>query len=102
MKDYKIIMKLFSFLSHILDYIYYRKCYICSKCCTDISICQNCWDKIFSNLSFQKAKKFGTVLYSAALYEGDIVKIIRALNYHKKREFEKVLQNPNVFAFKRY
>ena len=86
-------MKFLAFLSHLLDYIYYRRCYICSKKCVDISLCAECIDKIFSNLAFMKSNKFGLEIYSGAIYEAELLKIIRALKYHKKAEFEKILSD---------
>ena len=86
-------MKILAFLSKILDYIYYRKCYICSKKCCEISLCNECIDKIFSDLSFLKSDKFGLEIYSGAIYETELLKIIRALKYHRKAEFEKILSD---------
>ena len=102
MKDYKYIMKFLALLSHLLDYIYYRKCYICSKKCLDISLCENCSDKIFSNLSFLKSNKFGLEIYSGAIYETELLKIIRALKYHKKAEFEKILADIIIKTVKNF
>lgn len=86
-------MNILSFFSKLLDYIYYRKCYICAKKCCDISICEECLDKIYSNLSFNKTTKANISIYSGAIYEGELLKIIRALKYHKKKEFSKVLSD---------
>ncbi len=102
MKDYKYIMKFLAFLSHLLDYIYYRKCYICSEKCLDISLCEYCSDKIFSNLSFLKSNKFGLEIYSGAIYETELLKIIRALKYHKKAEFEKILADIIIKTVKNF
>ena len=84
-------MKFLSFLSNLLDYIFYRKCYICSKKCVEISLCNDCKDKIFSNLSFYKTQRFGIDIYVGGIYEQELLKIIRALKYHKKQEFEEIL-----------
>ena len=95
-------MNLLSFISKILDYIYYRKCYICSKKCLEISICEDCLDKIFSDLLFCKTTRFGVDIYTATIYETEILKIIRALKYHKKREFEKLLSDIIIKTIKNY
>ncbi|MCR4881348.1 MAG: hypothetical protein K6A44_05285 [bacterium] len=95
-------MKLLSFFSKLLDYIYYRKCYLCSKKCTDISICPDCTDKIFSDISYCKTKKFGVEIFSGAIYETEILKIIRALKYHKKQEFEKILSDVILKTIENY
>lgn len=95
-------MKILSFLAKLLDYIYYRKCYLCSKKCVDISICPDCLDKIFSNISFNKTQKFGIEIYSGMIYETEILKIIRALKYHKKQEFEKILSDIIIKTVKNY
>ena len=84
-------MNLISFLSRILDYIYYRKCYICAKKCSDISLCNDCLDEIYSELNFREVKKFNTKIYIGATYEKNLLKIIRAFKYHKKSEFKEVL-----------
>ncbi len=102
MKDYKIIMKLISFFTKILDFIYYKKCYLCSKKCIDISLCEECLEKIEEKLNFHHAKKFGTEIYSGSTYEGELLKIIRALKYHKKREFEKVLTDILIKTVEHY
>ena len=94
-----IFAKIFS---KILDFIYYRKCYICSQKCYDISLCKDCLDKISSNLSFHHAQKFNTNIFCATAYENEIVKIIRALKYHKKREFEKILTEIICQTIKHY
>ena len=95
-------MKLKSFLNKILDFLYYRKCYLCSKKCLDISICKECLDNIFSDINFNKIQKFNTIIYSGMLYEGDIVKIIRALKYHKKSEFAEILAEIIIKTIENY
>lgn len=95
-------MKILEFLSQILDYIYYRKCYICSKKCCEISLCDECIDKIFSDLSFFKSDKFGLEIYTGAIYETELLKIIRALKYHKKSEFEKILSDIIIKTIKNF
>ena len=84
-------MKLFSFFAKILDYVYWRKCYICSKKCSEISLCNNCIEEMYSNLKFHKAMKFKTIIYCGAPYENIFLKIIRALKYHQKSEFKSIL-----------
>ncbi len=84
-------MNLSLILDKILDLLYYRTCYICSKKCIDISLCEDCRNKIMSGLKFHKAYKFDTKIYSGSPYENELLKIIRALKYHKKKEFKKIL-----------
>lgn len=95
-------MNLSGILSKILDFLYYRTCYICSKKCEDISLCEDCLDKIYSNMKFRKANKFGTTIFSAAPYENELLKIIRALKYHKKKEFKKILADLIISAIENY
>lgn len=95
-------MKLSQFLSNLLDYIFYRKCYICSKKCFEISLCNDCIDNIFSNLSFYNTKKLGVEVYAGGIYAEELLKIIRALKYHKKSEFEKILADIIVKTIKNY
>ena len=89
-------------LSKILDILYYRSCYICSKKCSEISICEDCLDKINSNLKFHKVSKFNTTVYCGAVYEDELLKIIRALKYHKKQEFKKILSDIIISTIKNY
>jgi len=84
-------MSIISFIEKILDYIYYRKCYICGKKCSDISLCLECKEALFSDLKFHKAEKFNTKIYSATAYENNFLKIIRALKYHQKKEFKNII-----------
>lgn len=87
----KYIMKLKSFLEKILDFIYYRRCYICGKKCIDIFLCKDCLDNIYSNLKFTKAEKFGTTIYCGTPYESEVLKVIRGLKYHQKEDFSQIL-----------
>ena len=86
-------MNFLSFISKILDYIYYRKCYLCSKKCVYISVCKECLQDIYDNFSFQKNIVSGLTVYTGAVYEENLLKIIRALKYHKKREFAVILSD---------
>ena len=89
----QIFMKFLSFISHLLDYIYYRKCYLCAKKCTGSSICPECLQAIYDNFSFQRNKVAGLDIYTGAVYEENLLKIIRALKYHKKRDFAIILSD---------
>jgi len=95
-------MNLPEIIAKILDFLYYRTCYICAKKCADISLCEDCLDKIYSNMKFRKANKFGTTIFSAAPYENELLKIIRALKYHKKKEFKKVLADLIISIIENY
>jgi len=85
-----------------LDYIYYRKCYLCGAKCSDISICKNCQDALYSDLKFHHANKFGTKIYTGAAYENDFLKIIRALKYHRKSEFKTILSEILIKTVEHY
>lgn len=91
MKDYKIIMNLSSFFSRLLDYLYYRKCYLCSKKCSDFPICPNCYEKVKDSFDIKAFEKNNVKIFMGAVYENELLKIIRAFKYHKKREFDKLL-----------
>jgi len=84
-------MKISEFFSKILDLIYYRRCYICSKKCNDMFLCEDCKEKIFANLKFHKVTRFNTTIYCGAAYENELLKIIRGFKYHRKSDFRKIL-----------
>lgn len=83
----KILTKLFS----ILDYLYYKKCYLCGKKTFNGIICDTCFLNICEELEFEKNKYLGIEIYSAAVYAKNFQKIIRAIKYHKKCDFDKIL-----------
>ena len=56
-----------------------------------MSLCPNCIDKIYEELNFHKIEKFNTKIYTGAIYENELLKIIRAFKYHKKQEFAEIL-----------
>ncbi|MDD3593227.1 MAG: ComF family protein [Candidatus Gastranaerophilales bacterium] len=80
-----------NFFTKLLAYIYKRKCYTCAKTFSCDIICPDCKDKVIQNLSFGSLKKQGINIYYAAAYRDEIKKIIRAIKYHKKREFAPIL-----------
>ena len=83
----KILTKLFS----LLDYIYYKKCYLCGKKALNSIVCDTCFLNICEELEFEKNKYKNIEIYSAAVYSKNFQKIIRAIKYHKKSEFAKIL-----------
>lgn len=98
----KFIMRIRLFIDTILDFLYYRRCYICAKKCIDMFLCKECIDKIFSNLSFCKIEKFGTIIYTGAPYEKELLKVIRGLKYHRKEDFAQILANIIIKTIENY
>ena len=83
----KILTKLFA----LLDYIYYKKCYLCGKKAFENIVCDSCFLNICEELEFKKTKYRNIEIYSAGLYADNLQKLIRAIKYHKKSEFSYAL-----------
>lgn len=88
---YELFTIMINFFTKILDYIYKRRCYICTKALSNDIICPNCKDKVFQGLLFGTIKKQNITIHYASVYKDEIKKIIRAIKYHKKREFAPIL-----------
>ena len=95
-------MQISEIFSKILDLIYYRKCYICSKKCNDMFLCEDCKEKIFANLKFHKVNRFNTTIYCGAAYENELLKVIRGFKYHRKSDFRKILADIIIETVKNY
>lgn len=80
-------MDLFAFvqkLSHLLDWIYKKKCYFCHSSKDCVKMCQKCYD----SLEFLNYDEFifldGVPVYCAGLYEKNLQKLIRGVKYHNQ------------------
>ncbi|MCQ2957522.1 MAG: hypothetical protein MJ180_01315 [Candidatus Gastranaerophilales bacterium] len=65
-------------------------------------LCEDCREKIFSNLKFHEVKKFGTTIYCGAAYENELLKVIRGFKYHKKSDFRKILSDIIIKTVENY
>lgn len=74
------------FTKKLLDYIYKKKCYFCSRSKENIKFCHECYEKI-SFLPFKKLDEIlNTDVYSCCFYKGIIQKLIRGVKYHRQEE----------------
>ncbi|OGI03456.1 MAG: hypothetical protein A2Y25_10690 [Candidatus Melainabacteria bacterium GWF2_37_15] len=74
------------FFGNILDYFFYKKCYLCGNKAEFGSLCGNCFEKIKAK-SFKKTKNIkGVPIYGYFSYEGELKKLIRGIKYHDKRD----------------
>ena len=96
------MIKILTKLSYLLDYIYYKKCYLCGKKALNGVICDNCFLNICEELEFEKNKYKGIEIYSAAFYTKNFQKIIRAIKYHKKSEFAKIFAEALFRLYKNF
>lgn len=73
-------------LSSLLDLIYRKKCYFCSSSKTSLKMCPKCYETLtYSNFLPHKII-FGVNIYSCAVYEKNLQKLIRGIKYHKQKE----------------
>ncbi|MBR1424250.1 ComF family protein [bacterium] len=74
------------FLLELLDWIYKKKCYFCSKSYESVCMCSKCYDSL-DFLPIQVNRKFNNVkIYCAGVYSKNLQKLIRGLKYHGKRD----------------
>lgn len=73
-------------LSELADWIYRKRCYICSKSYENRKLCSKCYEKIEFLPACVSRIVSSTNVYCACEYKAEIQKIIRGLKYHKKRE----------------
>lgn len=75
-----------NFLNSLLDWIYKKKCYICSSSKESLKMCSSCFDEL-DYLEFEKSRQiFESDVYCAGKYEGVLQKLIRGIKYHNQRE----------------
>ena len=74
-------------LSQLLDWLFPRRCYCCRKT-SQTSICKNCLSsiKILEPIPIKIINN--TKIYSSTVYGGITKKLIRAIKYHQKQEFD--------------
>ena len=74
------------FFSSLLDLIYRKKCYFCSKSKYSLKMCPNCYEKLeFNDFEINRTLK-GVSVYCAGIYTKELQKLIRGLKYHKQRD----------------
>ncbi len=74
------------FLAQLLDLIYKKRCYFCSKSQENSKMCSSCYEKV-NFLPCKILKKIEkSPVYSATIYEKEIKKMIRAIKYHNQKE----------------
>ncbi len=73
-------------LKKLLDYIYKKKCYICSSSKGNSLFCNNCYEKL-DYLPFKPVETIDNIdIFSCCYYKNSIQKLIRGLKYHNKKE----------------
>lgn len=70
----------------LLDLIYKKKCYFCSSSKYSLKMCPKCYELM--EFSDRRANRIidGVNIFSCAIYEKIIQKLIRGLKYHKQKE----------------
>ncbi len=70
----------------LLDLIYKKKCYFCSSSKYSLKMCPKCYELM--EFSDRRANRIidGVNIFSCAIYEKTIQKLIRGLKYHKQKE----------------
>jgi len=78
-----------NFIKQLLDWIYRKKCYICSKDAFSEPVCFKCIEEIEIN-QYNHHKKSGSFkIYSTGTYTANMRKLIRGLKYHRKKDIAK-------------
>lgn len=73
-------------LKKLLDLIYDKKCYFCSKTTEDSVFCHECFSKV-EYLSLSPSFVIDNInVYSATIYDDIPQKLIRAVKFHNKKE----------------
>lgn len=83
---HNIIITMHKFFSQLLDLIYKKKCYFCSKSKENTKMCTSCYKKI----AFLPSKPLRFIdnvqIYCATVYANNAKKMIRAIKYHNQKE----------------
>lgn len=70
----------------LLDFIYKKKCYFCSKSNESVRMCSKCYDELtFADIRVSRAIE-GVDVYCAGIYEKTLQKMIRGIKYHRQKE----------------
>jgi ComF family protein len=78
-------------LKQLLNWVYKSNCYICKKTIPEGCLCTECLNS-FENLDPEPVKNINDLkIYARGLYAGNLRKIIKAIKYHDKKEFAKIL-----------
>lgn len=73
-------------LEKLLDFIYKKKCYFCSKSIENTKMCSQCYQAMEFLPPMPNRSINGLSIYCAGIYEKNLQKLIRAVKYHKQRE----------------
>lgn len=83
MKKFDNVIK---FLESLLDWIYKKKCYFCSKSAQSVRMCSDCYDSLeFLPVKINRIYN-GINIYCAGIYSKNLQKMIRGLKYHGQKE----------------
>lgn len=75
-----------NFLSGLLDWIYKKKCYFCSKSAQSVKMCSSCYEEM-EYLPFEIDRKVLDInIFCAGEYDKILQKLIRGLKYHNQRD----------------
>lgn len=85
-------------LKKLLDLIYEKKCYFCSKSKENSIFCKKCYNSIEFLPSYPIFLIDGVKVYAAALYNDNVKKLIRAVKFHNKKELA-IYQAQLMFDF---
>ena len=73
------------FFESLLDLIYRKKCYFCSKSISSLKMCPDCYNKLdFADLNANRIID-GVDIYCAGIYTKELQKLIRGLKYHNQK-----------------
>lgn len=74
------------FFIQLLDWLYLKKCYFCKSTKENTFMCQNCYDEIV--VLFNEKPEFyeKCPVFSASIYEKNVLKMIRAMKYYGQKE----------------
>jgi len=78
-----------NFIKQLLDWIYRKKCYICGKETSTVSVCDKCIAKVELNPLQPLNNVHLLEVYSASIYTSSMRELIRGLKYHNKRDLAK-------------
>lgn len=74
------------FLGNLLDYFFYKKCYLCGKKAEHGLMCDKCFEKIKTQKN-KRIKYYQSVpIEGYFIYKDEFKKLIRAIKYHDKKE----------------
>lgn len=82
---------MFKFFEKLLDFIYLKRCYICSTTKTNSLLCEKCKNEIEFFTPKPQRKINDIDVYSVGLYTKNLQKLIRGLKFHNKKILSEIL-----------